>query len=326
MAPFPQRSGRFEDLPLNISRQSLQDNALVIKQRKVLTKRFIKFLSEEAERDPGKYLEFWKTFGIFLKEGVTSDYEHRGELGKLLRFESSASEPGTMISLDDYVGRMREGQDKIYYINGPSRIAVEYGPYVEMFKKRGVEIFYTLEPIDDFVLNHLGEFDGKKLVSADRADLHLPESTEIKTEPESKEGGEPLAADAVKQLCQWMKEILGERVQEVKASSRLVDSPAMIVNVDGYMTSSMERVLKASGQNEAFGMGMKKDMEINAASPLIKKLAALRASDAPYAGDVVEQLNDNAKIQAGLLVDPMEMVRRNYRILERAAGEPSAAS
>ncbi len=314
-----------EDLPLNISRQSLQDNALVVKLRRVLTKRFVKFLGEEAERDAGKYLEFWKTFGIFLKEGVTSDFEHRGELGKLLRFESSSSEPGTMISLDDYVGRMKEGQDKIYYINGPSRIAVEYGPYVEMFKKRGVEIFYTLEPIDDFVLNHLGEYDGKKLVSADRADLHLPESTESKAEPESKEAGEPLEAGVVKQLCQWMKEILGERVQEVKASSRLVDSPAMIVNVDGYMTSSMERVLKASGQNEAFGMGMKKDMEINAASPLIKKLASLRESDATFAGDVVEQLYDNAMIQAGLLVDPMEMVRRNYRILERVAGEPSVA-
>jgi len=314
-----------EDLPLNISRQSLQDNALVVKLRRVLTKRFVKFLGEEAEREPGKYLEFWKTFGIFLKEGVTSDFEHRGELGKLLRFESSASEPGTMISLDDYVGRMKEGQDKIYYINGPSRIAVEYGPYVEMFKKRGVEIFYTLEPIDDFVLNHLGEYDGKKLVSADRADLHLPESTEREAEPESKESGEPLEAGVVKQLCQWMKEILGERVQEVKTSSRLVDSPAMIVNVDGYMTSSMERVLKASGQNEAFGMGMKKDMEINAASPLIKKLASLRESDATFAGDVVEQLYDNAMIQAGLLVDPMEMVRRNYRILERVAGEPSVA-
>ncbi len=314
-----------EDLPLNISRQSLQDNALVSKLRKVLTKRFIKFLGEEAERDPGKYLEFWKTFGIFIKEGVTSDYEHRNELGKLLRFESSASEPGTMISLDDYVGRMREGQDKIYYINGPSRVAVEYGPYVEMFKKRGVEIFYTLEPIDDFVLNHLSEYDGKKLVSADRADLHLPESTESTTEPENKEGGESLDEGVVKQLCLWMKEILGERVQEVKASSRLVDSPAMIVNVDGFMTSSMERVLKASGQNEAFGMGMKKDMEINAASPLIKKLASLRESDAPFAGDVVEQLYDNAMIQAGLVIDPMEMVRRNYRILERAAGEPSSA-
>ena len=310
-----------EDLPLNISRQSLQDNALVVKLRKVLTKRVIKFLAEEAERDSGKYLEFWKTFGIFLKEGVTSDFEHRAELAKLLRFESSVSEPGQMISLDEYVGRMREGQDKIYYINGPSRAAVEYGPYVEMFRKRGVEIFYTLEPIDDFVLNHLGEYEGKKLVSADRADLALPESAQTATDAETDtDSGAPLEKDVVEILCAFMKEILGERVQEVKASSRLVDSPAMIVNVDGYMTSSMERILKASGQTETFGMGMKKDMEINAASPLIKKLATLREDDAAFAADLVEQMYDNAMIQAGLLVNPMEMVRRNYRILERAAG------
>jgi molecular chaperone HtpG len=123
-----------------------------------------------------------------------------------------------------------------------------------------------------------------------------------------------------------MKEVLGERIQEVKPSTRLVDSPAMIVNVDGYMTSSMERLLKASGQNEAFGMGSKKDMEINTASQLIKRLAALRESDADFAKDLVEQLYDNAMIQAGLLVDPMVMVRRNYRILERAAGGPIPAA
>ena len=120
-----------------------------------------------------------------------------------------------------------------------------------------------------------------------------------------------------------MKEVLGDRVQEVKASSRLVDSPAMIVNVDGYMTSSMERILKASGQTEVFGMGSKKEMEINPASPLIKKLAGLRETDGAFAADLVEQIHDNAMIQAGLLVDPMVMVRRNYRILERAAGEPT---
>jgi len=309
-----------EDLPLNISRQSLQDNAMVTKLRRVVTKRVIKFLVEEAKNDSGKYLEFWKTFGIFLKEGVTSDFEHRTELAKLLRFESSASEPGQMISLEEYVGRMREGQDKIYYINGPNREAIEYGPYVEMFKKRGVEIFYTLEPIDDFVLNHLGEYEGKKLVSADRADLALPETGETTPEPEATESGETLDAKSIEGLCKWMKELLGDRIQEVKTSTRLVDSPAMIVNVDGYMTSSMERILKASGQNEAFGMGSKKDMEINGASPLIKQLAALKDSDAEFAKDVVEQLYDNAMIQAGLMVDPMVMVKRNYRILERAAG------
>lgn len=310
-----------EDLPLNISRQSLQDNAMVIKLRKVLTKRLIKFFAEEAERDSAKYSEFWKTFGIFIKEGVTSDYEYRTDLAKLLRFESSVSEPGKMISLDEYVGRMREGQDKIYYINGPSRAAIEYGPYVEMFKKRGVEIFYTLEPIDDFVLNHLGEYEGKKLISADRADLCLPDSDAAKTETDdTKDQGEALDTKSVETLCSWMKEVLGDRVQEVKSSQRLVDSPAMIVNVDGFLTSSMERVLKASGQGEGLGMGSRKDMEINAKSPLIKHLAELKESDVEFAGDVVQQLFDNAMIQAGLMVDPLEMVRRNYKILERATG------
>nr|WP_320011217.1 molecular chaperone HtpG [uncultured Desulfobulbus sp.] len=309
-----------EDLPLNISRQSLQDNAMVHKLRKVVTKRVIKFLAEEAKRDGDKYLTFWKTFGLFIKEGVTSDFEHRNDLAKLLRFESSVSEAGKMISLDEYVERMREGQDKIYYINGPSREAIENGPYIEMFKKRGVEIFYTLEPIDDFVMNHLGEYDGKKLVSADRADLDLPETGETTPEPENAETGEPLDNKSIESLCSWMKETLGDRVQNVKTSSRLVDSPAMIVNVDGHMTSSMERILKASGQNEAFGMGSKKDMEINSKSPLIKQLAVLKESEAEFAKDVVEQLYDNAMIQAGLMVDPMVMVKRNYRILERAAG------
>jgi molecular chaperone HtpG len=184
-----------------------------------------------------------------------------------------------------------------------------------------VEIFYTLDAIDDFVLNHLGEFEGKKLVSADRADLALPDTPEAAAAAEDKPAGEPLAADLVSALCTWMKETLGERIQEVKVSSRLVDSPAMIVNVDGFITSSMERVLKASGQNEVFGMGTKKEMEINTTSPLIKRLAALKDSDPAFAADLVEQIYDNAMIQAGLMVDPMEMVRRNYRILERAAAE-----
>ena len=172
-----------EDLPLNISRQALQDSALVAKLKQVLTKRFLKFLSEQAKDDPAAYNEFWNNFGFYFKEGATSDFAYRDEIAKLLRFESSKSEPDEMISLADYVERMAEGQKEIYYINGPSRTAAESGPYVEAFKKRDIEIIYTLEPIDDFVMNHLGEFDGKKLVSADRGDLDL---SEIKTTAEEK--------------------------------------------------------------------------------------------------------------------------------------------
>ncbi len=309
-----------EDLPLNISRQSLQDNALVMKLRRVITKRFLKFLAEEAKKDKDRYQEFWKTFGIFLKEGVTTDFEYQKELAGLLRFESSASEPGVMISLEDYVGRMQEGQSEIYYINGPSRIAIENGPYVEMFKKREVEILYTLDPIDDFVLSHLGRFDDKKLVSADQADLRLPGPEDKDNSMKEEASRETLPEEIQQSLCKWMKEVLADRVKDVKPSSRLVDSPAMIVNVDGMLTSSMERIMRAQGApEEQLAMGGKKDMEINPASPLIRKLADLRVNDQDFAKDVVEQIFDNAMIQAGLLVDPQQMVKRNYRILEKMA-------
>jgi len=178
-----------EDLPLNISRQALQDNALVGKLRRVITKRFLKFLEEEAKRDADGYLTFWKTFGIFLKEGATSSFEHRDDLGRLLRFESSKSEPGKPVGLADYLLRMNPDQQEIYYINGTSRAAIEAGPYVEMFRKRDIEIIYTMEPVDDFVLSHLGEFEGKKLVSADRADLAIPETEEEKKADGDQEDG-----------------------------------------------------------------------------------------------------------------------------------------
>ncbi|RUM42085.1 MAG: molecular chaperone HtpG, partial [Desulfobulbus sp.] len=279
-------------------------------------------LGEEAKKDAEKYQKFWKVFGIFLKEGVTSDFEFQAELAKLLRFESSASEAGSMIALDEYVDRMKEGQDKIYYINGPNRSAIENGPYIEMFTKQNIEILYTLEPIDDFVLSHLGEYDGKKLVSADRSDLTLPENAVEEDASKEEENKDALASEVQQSLCKWMKEILADKVKDVKPSSRLVASPAMIVNVDGMMTSSMERIMLAQGApEEQLAMGGKKDMEINPASPLIKKLADLRVNNEEFARDIVAQIFDNAMIQAGLLVDPQQMVNRNYRILEQMAGD-----
>ncbi|SHO46308.1 molecular chaperone HtpG [Desulfopila aestuarii] len=312
-----------EDMPLNISRQALQDNALVSKLRKVVTKRFLKYLDEEAKKDEEKYLEFWKTFGIFLKEGATSDYEFQKELGKLLRFESSKSEAGKPVSLADYVLRMSPEQEAIYYINGPSRVAIEAGPYVEMFKKKGIEIIYTLEPIDDFVLSHLGEFDGKKLVSADRADLDIPQTEEEKSEEAGDAADQKLDADSTETLVSWLKETLKDQVKDVIVSKRLVDSPAMIVNPDGYMTSTMERVLAASRVEKGLGFGgdSKKNLEINPKNAIIKRLAALQKTDSAFAADVALQIYDNAMIQAGLVVDPLVMVERNYKILNRALGE-----
>ncbi len=308
-----------EDLPLNISRQALQDNALVAKLRKVITKRFLKHLDEEAKNDSEKYLKFWTTFGIYLKEGVTTDYEFQKELGKMLRFESSKSEPGKPIALADYVLRMGPDQQEIYYINGPGRTAIEAGPYVEMFRKKDIEIIYTMEPIDDFVLSHLAEFDGKKLVSADRADLAISQDEEEGKSSEAAGGGERLDKDALARLTDWLKKVLEKTVADVVVSKRLVDAPAMIVNPDGFMTSSMERVLAASRKEHGIpGMGeSKKKMEINPGNPLIIKLAALHEKDEDFAAEVARQIHDNAMIQAGLVVDPLAMVERNYRILTR---------
>ena len=308
-----------EDLPLNISRQALQDSALMAKVKQIITKRFLKFLGEQAKEDPAAYNEFWKNFGLYLKEGATSDFTYQDQIAKLLRFESSKSEPGQMISLAEYVERMAEGQNEIYYINGASRTAAESGPYAEAFKKRDIEIIYTLEPIDDFVMSHLGEFDSKKLVSADRGDLDL---SKIKTsaEEEKKDAEAQLETEVVESLTKWIKDSLGERVKEVVASSRLVDSPAIVVNPDGYMTSTMERVMQAAQmeKGEAVADVSNKNLEINTAHPLIKQLSMLRGTDEDFAKNVVQQIFDNALIQAGLMVDPRKMVERSYKILERA--------
>lgn len=309
-----------EDLPLNISRQALQDSSLVAKLKKVLTRKFLKFLEEQAAEDPEKYLKFWNNFGIYLKEGATSDYLYRDEIARLLRFESSKSESGKPVSLKEYVERMGEGQKEIYYINGPNRAAIETGPYVEAFAKREIEILYTLEPIDDFVMNHLVEFDGRKLVSADRSDIELPQGAAESGEAE-KSSETAMAEGDVSSLTSWLKETLGERIKEVVVSRRLVDSPAMVVNPDHFMTSTMERVMQAANLSrgkEAPEIGAK-NLEINTGHPLIRSLAGLRERDQAMAQSIAEQILDNALIQAGLVVDSRKMVERSYRILERLA-------
>ncbi len=304
-----------EDLPLNISRQALQDNALVAKINKIITSRFLKFLNEQAKKEPEKYQAFYKTFGMFLKEGASSDFTHRPAIAKLLRFESSKSEPGKTISLDDYVDRMQEEQKEIYYINGPNREAIEAGPYIEAFKKRDLEVIYTFDPIDDFVFSHLSEHNDKKLVSADRADLDLPELSEEQKKDQSTDET-ALETEVADSLTKWMKETLGDRIKEVLLSKRLENSPAILVNPDGFMTSSMERIMRASSEDSHdFGS---KNLEINPKHPLIKNLPQTRIKDEELAKFAVEQILDNAFIQAGLIVEPRTLVERSYKILEKA--------
>jgi molecular chaperone HtpG len=300
-----------DDLTLNISRETLQDNRVVRKLSQVITGRFLKFLAEKAEKEPGQYAEFYKAFHVFLKEGATQDFAHRDELARLLRFETSSLEPGQVCSLADYVSRMRSEQKDIYHISGPSREAIEAGPYLEAFKARGLEVLYTFEQIDDYVLSNLMQFEEKRFVSADQQDLELPGEAAV---PQ----GEPLAEDEMASLCEWMKEVLGERVSEVKASGRLVDSPAAATTMAG-MSGSMQRLMMAMNREAAPSSGLVA-LELNPRSALVQRVNALRTENADFARDLAEQLLDNALLAAGLLMDPRRMVERMTRLLGKAAG------
>jgi molecular chaperone HtpG len=297
-----------EDLPLHISRETMQDKALVEKLNKVIAKRFLKFLEEEAKARPEAYDEFFREFGIYLKEGAALDYTHKDQLAKLLRFESSLTEKGKLTGLADYVSRMKEGQKEIYYLLGPNRAALEAGPYLEGFKARNLEVLFCYEAVDEYVMNNMHEFDGKKLAAADHSDTKLED---LPKPPE----GETLTADETKALAKWLKETLGERVAEVKASERLVDSPAVALNADKFMSPHMRRMMKAMNKNGA-DTPLRVNLEINPRHAVIRRLAATRDSAPEKAKLVAEQILDNSLIAAGLLDDPTSMIQRLYKILE----------
>ncbi|HVU16527.1 MAG TPA: molecular chaperone HtpG [Candidatus Didemnitutus sp.] len=296
-----------EDLPLNISRETMQDKALIEKLNKVLTKRFLKFLDEEATQRPEDYGKFYAQFGIFLKEGAALDFTHKDALLKLLRFESSLTEKGKLTSLAEYVTRMGEGQKEIYFLVAPNREAIESGPYLEGFKARNLEVIYCYEAVDEYVMSNVREFEGKKLLSADHADVKLSDV------PQS---GDTLAPADVETLVKWLKESLGAQVADVKASDRLVNSPALATNADKFMSPQMRRMMKAMKKDDEAPPAVKVNFEINPRHAVIKRLATLQKSDAAKAELVAEQLLDNALIAANLLDDPSRMVARLNKLLE----------
>jgi molecular chaperone HtpG len=299
-----------EDLPLNISRETMQDRALIEKLNKVITKRFLKFLEEEAKNRAEAYQDFYAQFGIFLKEGAALDFTHKDQLVKLLRFESSLTEKGKTTSLADYVSRMSAEQKDVYYLIGPNRDAIEHGPYLEGLKARNLEVLFCYEPVDEYVMNNVREFDGKKLQAADRGDLKL---SDLPKPP----GEETLTEEQTKALTEWLKTTLADRVEEVKASDRLVDSPALATNADAFMSPQMRRMMRAMNR-EGADAPLKVNLEINPRHAVVRRLHALRESAPDRAALVGEQLLDNALMAAGLLEDPTRMVARLYKLLETA--------
>ena len=300
-----------DDLPLNISRESMQDTSLIHKLNKAITNRFLKYLEEKAKKETEKYEEFYKMFGVYLKEGIATDFTNREQLAKLIRYESSHTEAGKLTSLTDYVSRMGQDQKEIYYLFGPSRDVIENSPQMEAFKANKLEVLYLLEPVDEFVMNNISKFDDKDLVSADSSEAKLDD---IKKEKD-KDG---LKSKEAKDLCKWISDELGDRVKEVSISKRLVDSPVIALNADKIMTPSMRKIMK-SIHKEIGESKNEINLEINPNHNLIKNLNTLKDSDKDLAKLVVEQLYDNALVAAGFIEDPRSMVNRVYELLERVS-------
>ena len=298
-----------DDLPLNVSRELLQDSALVKTIKKQVSKKTLDLLEELARDKQDDYRAFWETFGSVVKEGMHFDPEFKDRIAALCRFESSKEEGLT--SLTDYVKRMPEGQGAIYVIVAESRAAAAGSPHLEALKKRGYEVLYLTDAVDEWVLPSLREFEGKPVVNALHADLKLDETDAEKKAHEDTTG-------ALKEFTDAVKTVLGDRVKEVRVSTRLTDSPACLVVPDGGLTAHLERLLRAHDKETPI---QKRIFEVNPDHPLALRLKTLaeRAPGSERFAEWVEVLYDQALLTEGSpLPDPHAFARRVTKLLEAA--------
>ncbi|XP_071873947.1 heat shock protein 90 [Bombus fervidus] len=306
-----------EDLPLNISREMLQQNKILKVIRKNLVKKCLE-LFEELSEDKESYKKCYEQFSKNIKLGIHEDSQNRKKLSELLRYHTSAS-GDEMCSLKDYVGRMKENQKHIYYITGESREQVANSSFVERVKKRGFEVVYMTEPIDEYVVQQLKEFDGKQLVSVTKEGLELPEDEEEKKKREEDKA-------KFENLCKVMKDILDKKVEKVVVSNRLVDSPCCIVTSQYGWTANMERIMKAQALRDASTMGYmaaKKHLEINPDHPIMENLRQKAEADKhdKSVKDLVMLLFETALLSSGFaLEDPQVHASRIYRMIKLGLG------
>jgi molecular chaperone HtpG len=297
------------DLPLNISREILQQNKIIDTIRSNAVKKVLNLLSDLAANNREKYATFWQEFGRALKEGMLEDHANRESLTKLLRFASTASSNETQdMSLEDYVARMKEGQEKIYYITADSYAAAKDSPLLEIFKKKGVEVLFFSDPVDLLLEPELPEFNGKRFQSVSRGEIDL---TKLEDEQEKEE--QQKSEGEVKELLERFKQILGEKVKDVRASTRLTSSPACLV-VDEYdIDPNLRRLLKAAGQAIP---GDKPILEINAQHPIIVKLK--EEKDEKRFTDWAYILFDQSVLSTGEKLDnPVDFVNRLNELLSQ---------
>jgi len=295
------------DLSLNVSREILQSGPIVDSMKSALTKRSLDMLEKLASNDAEAYKGFWKNFGQVLKEGPAEDFANKDKIAGLLRFSSTSDESGEQsVSLADYIGRLKEGQDKIYYLTGESFAQVKNSPHLEVFRKKGIEVLLLTDRIDEWLMSYLPEFDGKQLVDVARGDLDLGSLDS----DEDKKAQEEIAK-AKEGLAERLKAALGDEVAEVRVSHRLTDSPAILAIGEQDLGLQMRQILEASGQKVPEA---KPIFEFNPAHPLIEKLDA--EADEDRFGELTHILFDQAALAAGdSLKDPAAYVRRLNKLL-----------
>ena len=294
------------DLPLNVSREILQESRDVRAIREGSAKRILGLLEDLAKDKPEEYAEFWTQFGQVLKEGAGEDPANKDRIAGLLRFASThADSPAQTVSLADYIGRMKEGQDKIYYLSADSYAAAAHSPHLEVFRRKGLEVLLLSDRVDEWMLSYLREFEGKALASVAKGGLDLDA---LADEEEKKQQAE--AAEAFKPTLERLTAALGERVKEVRATARLVDSPACVVVDENELSPHLLRMLKAAGQDAP---EVKPILEVNPGHALVKRLEA--QPDESF-GDWAELLLDQAMLAEGAaLKDPATFVKRMNALL-----------
>ncbi|KAI8318789.1 molecular chaperone of HSP90 family [Martensiomyces pterosporus] len=306
-----------EDLPLNLSRELLQNGPAIMRLKSIITSRIIKWLQEESRRDADKYSGFFRAFGSFVKEGVCQDTSNQAEIAKLLRFETSSREAGELISLGEYVGRMPSGQEHIYYFCTPNRKFGIDSPYYEPFKKHGAEVLFLHHSLDEFVMGRLGVFEGKRLVSIDSEEANgiLKKWNDAAVaEAEAADGsGAALTAEQANELTSWMLPKLGLKVKGVVVSERYMTYPAIVTDFD---SPAVRRMMKMMAGDSSQSIPMSPcNMEINIRDPVIIGLYKLKSTDEELAQKVAQQLLDNALVAAGIMDDPRSMLKNLNDIL-----------
>ncbi|SKA98265.1 molecular chaperone HtpG [Paucidesulfovibrio gracilis DSM 16080] len=308
-----------EDLPLNISRETLQDNLLLGKIRSTLVKHVLGELEKMAEKDEEKYFQFWDAHSEIFKAGY-QDFANRERFAKLVRFNSSTHDDHLQLTgLDGYVERAKEGQKEIYYLYGPSREACKLSPHAEIFRKKGIEVLYLYEPIDEFIMDSIREYKEFTLVSAEHADAATLEQFDDAEDAPKAEKLNPEQEAALPGVLGRIKDALGDRVTDVRASKRLSDSPVCLVNPDGQVTSSMDKIMRVMSKDTSVPQ---KALEVNPDHPLLRNMIEIYKKDRkdPFIEQAAEQLYESALLLEGYLNDPHALVGRIQNLLADASG------